>query len=94
MPTATCAGCAMFSLTSQTMADARALVFPGRLSNLDSTGRAVIKKGAVVSYHGLRMSVIKVSRGYYWGVPLNVFGKVVPDVAPVLDRCAHVQVVA
>lgn len=41
-----------------------------------------------------QLSCFEVSGGYYWGVPLNVFGKVVPDVAPVLDRCTHVQVVA
>lgn len=65
-----------------------------RLSNLDLTGRAVVKKGTTVSYYGLRMAVVKVSRGYCWATPLNVFGKPVEGMQQVLERCALVQVVA
>lgn len=63
-------------------------------SNLDSTGRAVVKKGVTVSYHGLRMSVVKVRAGYCWATPLNVFGKPVDGMQQVLERCALVQVVS
>lgn len=65
-----------------------------RLSNLDQTRVRVVKKGCTVSYHGLRMAVIKVRSGYLWGKPLNVFGKPVEGMPDVLERCSLVQVVA
>lgn len=37
-----------------------------RLSNLDMNGR-LVKRGVMVSYHGLRFSVVKVNRGFFWG---------------------------
>lgn len=61
-----------------------------RFSNLDMNGR-LVKRGVMVSYHGLRFSVVKVNRGFFWGrrVSTGVY-------APVGNErllCESVQVV-
>lgn len=63
-----------------------------RLSNLDIHGR-LVKKGLVVSHHGLRFLVTKVSRGWFYGQRIDAWGH-----AYGLQRsrlqCESVQVVA
>lgn len=63
---------------------------PARLSNLDCNGR-LVKRGRVVSYHGLRLEVCKVNRGHCWGYPLGINGRRASD-SQMLVVCEHVQV--
>lgn len=62
-------------------------------SNLDCTGMRIVKRGCVVSYHGLRCKVDRVRAGFFWGQTLDVMGRPVPR-ATLAEACAHVQVVA
>jgi hypothetical protein len=62
-----------------------------RLSNLDRNGR-LVKRGCVVSYHGIRYQVHKVSRGWFWGRRLHLNG-VNPAELPDRLLCEVVQVV-
>lgn len=61
------------------------------LSNLDCNNR-LVKRGCVVSYHGLRFQVHKVSRGWFWGRPVGRFG-VDSSKLPSRLMCETVQVV-
>lgn len=63
-----------------------------RLSNLDRNQR-LVKRGVVVSYHGMRYQVHKVSRGFFWGRRVRLNG-VNPAELPDRLMCEVVQVVA
>lgn len=62
-------------------------------SNLDLSRRRVVKRGSVVSYHGLRCKVDRVRLGFFWGQTLDVSGRPVPK-ATLAGACHEVQVVA
>lgn len=62
-------------------------------SNLDLSGRRVVKRGCVVSYHGLRCKVDRVRLGFFWGRIVDVIGQPIQN-ATFSDACARVQVVA
>lgn len=62
-------------------------------SNLDLSGRRIVKRGSVVSYHGLRCKVDRVRLGFFWGQTLDVSGRPVPK-ATLAGACHEVQVVA
>ena len=62
-------------------------------SNLDLSRRRLVKRGCVVSYHGLRCKVDRVRLGFFWGVTLDVAGRPVPA-AMLAGSCHEVQVVA
>jgi hypothetical protein len=55
------------------------------LSNLDLTGYRRVKRGCIVSWHGLRFTVSKVNRGYCYPVQPSAAGHFV--------LCRSVQVV-
>lgn len=63
-----------------------------RRSNLDCNNR-LVKRGVVVSYHGMRYQVHKVSRGWFWGRRVHING-VNPAEIPDRLLCEVVQVVA
>lgn len=62
-------------------------------SNLDLSKRRVVKRGSVVSYHGLRCKVDRVRLGFFWGQTLDVSGRPVPA-ATLAGSCHEVQVVS
>ncbi len=62
-----------------------------RLSNLDRNNR-LVKRGCVVSYHGMRFQVHTVSRGWFWGRRVHLNG-VNPAELPDRLLCEVVQVV-
>jgi len=45
-----------------------------RLSNLDSSGFRIVRKGSLVSYGGLRLRVWEVRTGYLIGYPVAIDG--------------------
>ncbi len=65
------------------------LTAPQRLSNLDLNGR-LVKRGVLVSWHGLRCDVVKVNRGRCFIRPVCRFAVPSDDL---LVRCESVQVV-
>lgn len=63
------------------------------LSNLDFTRMRIVKRGCVVSYHGLRCKVERVRQGHFWGHTVDMSGR--PHANSTLaGECRHVQVVA
>jgi hypothetical protein len=63
-----------------------------RLSNLDLNGR-LVKRGVVVSAHGFRFLVVKVSRGWAYGRYLNLRGQHPDGKTTTRLCCESVQVV-
>ncbi len=62
-------------------------------SNLDSTRMRIVKRGSVVSYHGLRARVQRVRLGFFWASTLDISGRAI-NRADFHGRCRHVQVIA
>jgi len=52
----------------------RSRVDSRRASNLDSSGRAIVRAGVTVSYGGLRLRVWKVRTGHFIGFPVGING--------------------
>lgn len=46
-----------------------------KLSNLDQFDK-LVKRGQVVSYHGIRYQVQRVRGGMFWGGEMDAFGKI------------------
>jgi len=44
-------------------------------SNLDASGCAIVRRGALVSYGGLRLRVHKVRTGHFLGYPVGLNGE-------------------
>jgi hypothetical protein len=63
-----------------------------RRSNLDLNGR-LVKRGSVVSFHGLRYLVSKTNRGFCYCKVMSISGRVHPFTLLVMYPCESVQVV-
>ncbi len=61
-------------------------------SNLDSTRMRIVKRGSVVSYHGLRIRVVRVRLGYFWGQTISTHYSA--GSSDFHGHTRHVQVVA
>lgn len=64
-----------------------------RLSNLDLNGK-LVKKGVIVSFHGLRYQVGRLDRGHCWAKAVDCFGRNPPGTYSQRFRCESLQVVA
>ncbi len=67
---------------------------PAKKSNLDSTGRRIVKKGCLVSHDAFRFHVVRVRLGVAYVRPVNAFGNVKHFQAVQSVACSDVQVIA
>lgn len=61
-----------------------------KLSNLDQNDK-LVKRGQIVSHHGLRYQVQRVLSGKFWGGRLDAFGKLTGQFDWLV--CENVQIV-